>query len=127
MGRSPQDAPQEVPALPVAALEPTQGKRGAMTGVELLAAALQSVGVKIQPLYDVVLGAKMRKDGSCRVEFETVNLTANDLMFFASPDKPVEREPKYIGVILWMPFAEYMALSEPESPRWNQKSQQVSR
>ncbi len=110
-----------MPALPVATLEREARKCIAMTGTELLAAALNMVGVKVQPIYDVVLGAKMRKDGSCRVEFETVNMTANDLMFFASDDKPVSREPKYIGVILWVPFADYMALAEPESPRWNQK------
>lgn len=86
-----------------------------MTAKELLTHVIESKEARMQVLPNCVLGAKMRKDGVARIEFETTNMTANDLMYFSSDDKPAARKPQFVGVILWVPFDEYMALeNQPE-------------
>lgn len=81
-----------------------------MTAKDLLRHVIDNSHALMQVLPHCVVGAKMRKGGVCRVEFETTNMTANDLMYFASDDKPAPRKPKYVGVVLWVPFDEYMRL-----------------
>lgn len=56
-----------------------------------------------------------------RVEFETIQMTPDDLLYWSREfGQPRSRRPKYVGVIVWIPFETYesatsVAASDPHA------------
>lgn len=93
-----------------------------MTITELITKHLAENDAPVQLLHECVTDAKNVKAkgfGASRIPahtkltFSTLHMTANDLMYFTFPIDRLDhaadasRKPKYIGVVLWVPFDFY--------------------
>ncbi len=86
-----------------------------MTIREMVKAAADLEHLALQYLNDCVQNARtMGKRGHqyTKVTFTTDAMTPNDLMWLAcDAPRPVERKPKFVGVILWIPMQDYERMS----------------
>ncbi len=78
----------------------------------------------IQFVHECVLGARLvngnrrkKEQPYTRVEFATQQMTPNDLMFYTREDvNDLRRKPKYVGIIVWVPWDDYHAsVDAPET------------
>lgn len=53
-------------------------------------------------------GAKKGHGAYTRVEFQTQQMTPNDLLYWSGElGRPNSRKPQYIGVVVWIPYEAY--------------------
>lgn len=80
-----------------------------MTIAELLQRTISTA--KVQFLHECTVNARSvakrrSTPAHTRVEFATQNMSPNDLLYHAM-DRPPERQPQYVGMVVWVPFDAY--------------------